>query len=68
MMLLHCIVKDLALTLQSQNSLSISVWIPLPATLLILSVFTLMMTQSLTLQIYVTFRKSSMLAFQYGIK
>lgn len=46
----------MALTLQSQNVLFISVWVTLPATLLILSISTLMMMQSLTLLIYVTFR------------
>lgn len=49
-------VKDMALILQSQNVLFISVWVTLPATLLILSISTLMMMQSLTLLIYVTFR------------
>lgn len=68
-MLLHCIVKDLVLTLQSQNFLSIHICLDYIACYFAYSVFTqMMMMQSLTLQIYMTFRKSSMSVFQYGIK
>lgn len=67
-MLLHCIVKDLVLTLQSLNLLSIHICLDYIACYFACSVFTLMMMQSLTRQICMTFRKNSMSVFQYGVK
>lgn len=67
-MLLHCTVKDLVLTLQSQNSLSIHICLDYIACYFAYSIFTPMVMESLTLQICMTFRNNSLSVFQYGIK